>query len=126
MSFALLSEVWKPPQEIKKSQESFDNISISSTKKLVENKELDGLAYQYYQDFIPDEDEDEDEGYETDDELDHIKVLNHIQNCKTCQSKIKVQNNISDEVLDMLLYTITGIFILFLLDIVLRLGKNLK
>ncbi len=139
MSYALISEAWKIKDEKLKERdfkerpavnriiEPFDNVEKfpSSTKKLVEDKEIDGLAYQYYQDFIPDEDD----GYETDDELDHGKVLEHIKNCPICQSKIKIENkgilDIPDKVLDILLYTITGIFILFLLDIVLRLGKSL-
>lgn len=137
MSYALISEAWKITDEKLKERdfkqrpavnriiEPFDNVQKfpSPTKKVVEDDELNGLAYQYYQDFQQEEE------YDSDDELDHEDVLNHIKQCKICQSKIQVESkgplDIPDNILDFLLYTITGIFILFLLDIVLRVGKSL-
>ncbi len=137
MSYALISEAWKITDEKLKERdfkqrpavnriiEPFDNVQKfpSSTKKVVEDEEINGLAYQYYQDFQDETD------YDSDDELDHEDVLNHIKHCKICQSKIQVETkgplDIPDNILDFLLYTITGIFILFLLDIVLRIGKSL-
>lgn len=137
MSYALISEAWKITDEKLKEKdfkqrpsvnriiEPFDNVQKfpEPTKKVVEDEELNGLAYQYYQDFQ------EENQYDSDDELDHEDVLNHIKQCKICQSKIQIENkgplDIPDNILDFLLYTITGIFILFLLDIVLRVGKSL-
>lgn len=140
MSYALISEAWKIKDgklkerdfkkrpEVNRIIEPFDNTEKfpSPHTKQQENDQPNGLAYQYYQDYLPFED---DEDYDSDDELDHVSVLNHIKNCEICQKQIIQENknpfNVSDNVLDILLYTITGIFILFLLDIVLRVGKNL-
>jgi hypothetical protein len=65
--------------------------------------------------------------------MDCMSVLEHVKKCKICQSKIieergKSENlfSLSDNFLDILLYTISGIFILFLLDTVLRIGKSLR
>lgn len=136
MSYALISEAWKVKDgklkerdfkqrpNVNRIVEPFDNVDKYPSPS--PSKDMDALAYQYYQDFIPDDDED----YDSDDELDHGAVLDHIKNCKICQSRIiqerKGPLDIPDNVLDILLYTITGIFILFLLDIVLRVGKSLK
>jgi len=145
MSYALISEAWKVKDgklkerdfkkrpEVNRIVEPFDNMEKfpSPHTKQQEQEQPNGLAYQYYQDFLP---FDDDEDYDSDDELDHVSVLNHIKNCEVCQKQIVRERfgennnplNVSDNVLDILLYTITGIFILFLLDIVLRVGKSLK
>lgn len=135
MSYALISEAYKISDEkvkevnfkqrpeINRIVEPFDNVNKfpSSNTSLNSSKE-DGLAYQYYQDF------DAEEEYDSDDELECNDVLQHIRGCKICQSKLIIDKDplsIPDNIIDMILYTITGIFILFLLDIVLRLGKSL-
>jgi hypothetical protein len=137
MSYALISEAWKIDNkaanenefkqrpEIKTNLEPFDNVS----NKISTNIEENPLAYQYYQDFEPEYDE----NYDSDDEMDCMSVLEHVKKCKICQSKIieergKSENlfSLSDNFLDILLYTISGIFILFLLDTVLRIGKSLR
>jgi len=140
MSYALITEAWKLDEGKLKERdfkqrpginrliEPFDNVEKfpSPSTKLQETQQPDGLAYQYYQDF------DAEEEYDSDDELECMDVLEHIKTCKVCQSKIIQENknnnplSLPDNVLDILLYTITGIFILFLLDIVMRVGKNLK
>ncbi len=137
MSYALITEAWKindtklkeqdfkQRPEVKSVIEPFDNVAkFPSTKKTTENEnQPNSLGYQYYDDFRPDYDEE----YDSDDEMDCASVLEHVKKCKICQSKIVQERQFSlpDNVLDILLYTITGIFILFLLDIVLRIGKNL-
>ena len=136
MSYALLSEAYKigdekvketnfkQRPEINRIVEPFDNVQkFPPSNETINKDHQDGLAYQYYQDF------EAEEAYDSDDELECMDVLEHIKNCKVCQSKIIQEKrgplDIPDNVLDILLYTITGIFILFLLDIVLRVGKNL-
>ena len=135
MSYALITEAWKVDGDKLKERdfkqrpsvnriiEPFDNIEkFPSPASQTSSEQPDALAYQYYQDFM-----EEDLDYDSDDELECKDVLEHIRTCKVCQSKIIKDQafTLSDNVLDMLLYTITGIFILFLLDIVLRVGKNL-
>jgi len=137
MSYALITEAWKINEGDKLKErdfkqrpsvnriiEPFDNIEkFPSPSSQLSTDQPDALAYQYYQDFAGEDDID----YDSDDELECKDVLEHIKTCKVCQSKIIKDQafTLSDNVLDMLLYTITGIFILFLLDIVLRIGKNL-
>ncbi len=137
MSYALISEAWKLKDEKLKERdfkqrpamnriiEPFDNVDkFPSPATKLGNNQPDGLAYQYYQDFI----DDYDEAYDSDDEWDDDKVIQYIERNPSCKKRVIERfgtKGIPDNVLDILLYTITGTFILFLLDIVLRVGKNL-
>ncbi len=51
----------------------------------------------------------------------------HLKKCNLCRNKmtvIKQENFITDEILDLILYIITGIFILYLLNLFFNLGRS--
>lgn len=113
---------FKQRPNINTTIEPFDNLKkFPSPSTTIGDDQPKSMAYQYYQEFESDNE------YDSDDEMECSDVLKHIQSCQICQSKLIQDTSfkLSDDVMDFLLYTITGTFILFLLDMVLRLGKNL-
>lgn len=69
-------------------------------------------------------------------ENDCLKFLDHLSKCKKCRDFIIKKFNLTeqddpsikrkDEMLDMAIYILTGVFILFILDSFISLGKYIK
>jgi len=114
-----------------------------SQNKLVED---DGDDFEYLyeddsddeSDFEIDEDEEKTERFTGAAKNSCSKMLFHLSKCSKCRKYVMEKFQIEkqevsiakkstrDELLDIAIYIITGIFILFLLDIIVRLGKNLR
>jgi hypothetical protein len=65
------------------------------------------------------------ENFETDSNCD--KALRHIKSCKKCRDKLKMETSHSwftQEIKELLIFILIGIFIIFILDIFVRLGRN--
>lgn len=130
MAYASLKEVWgndfnlykeqmasiqkqKEIEEYKKEQEQFNQTKIEPFNNIILDKSYTAEV------------DDVDEDYE---EITCDQIIGHVLNCEYCKSKLIQQHplHLPDHVLNTLLFIIGGIFILFLLDIFVRLGKSLS
>ena len=61
-------------------------------------------------------------------DLNCDKVIRHLKKCHKCRSKLKMENNtyswFTQEIKDILIFVLIGIFIIFILDIFVRLGRS--
>jgi hypothetical protein len=68
----------------------------------------------------------------TDLDSDCEDIIRHCLKCKNCRKKLieafKINNeqNKTDELLDIVIYALTGVFVLFLLDFFIKIGKIVK
>jgi hypothetical protein len=66
------------------------------------------------------------EHFESD--LNCDKVIRHLKKCSKCRSKLKMESSsyswFTQEIKEILIFVLIGIFIIFILDIFVRLGRN--
>lgn len=54
-------------------------------------------------------------------------IIDHVRECEYCRSKLNVSENaIPEHLQNTLIYAILGIFLMFILDLFVKLGKMLK
>lgn len=116
--FATLNEAWSDEPRISvntsyKKNDSVEPSNITLDKGYIPPKE--------YYDFS-----DDDEYIK--DVISCDDILAHLSKCESCRSKVvkKYPYNLPDNILNTLIFVIFGIFILFLIDIFVRLGKYIS
>lgn len=120
MSFATIQEAWDgdlPSVQIEKD----DYDSNKKTKKYENNITLD-YGYKPPKDYYDFDYEDDEEKILCED------ILQHVESCESCRKKLikSYPYNVPDNILNTLIFIIFGIFILFLIDIFVKLGKYLN
>ena len=149
MPFASIKEVYgddfvvtsNQPFEYKSVLNNNEIYSPETIEKEVENFVSDySQKLENYDDFeqLYDEDYEEDqvmESFDNDSDSDCGHLIEHLSKCSKCKLYLEkhfgkqgsIQKYINkkreDQLLDIAIYVATGIFILFLLDIFVRLGK---